>query len=185
MKKSAELIQETNTNSQKPQIKLVSLSMAHEAALHQFELENRSYFESMVPSRGDAFYNKNEFRQRLTNLIKEEEDGQGIFYLLFNEVDDLVGRFNLVIDGNQADIGYRIGEAFSGRGYATQALQLVIEEVRAANRINELTAKTTSAHRASQQILLKNGFTEINGHSESFMWNGQEQWFIYYQKKLS
>lgn len=185
MKKSAELIQETNTNSQKPQIKFVSLSMGHEAALHQFELENRTYFESMVPSRGDAFYNKNEFRQRLMSLLKEEEEGQGIFYLLFDDADNLVGRFNLLIDGKSAEIGYRIGEAFSGRGYAKQALGLAIEEVRAANRINELTAKTTSAHRASQQILLKNGFTEVKGDSEPFMWKGQKQWFVYYQMKLS
>lgn len=99
-------------------MKLERLRQDHETTLYQFEQTNRTYFETMVPSRGETFYQKEAFRKSLEELIKEEESGQGLFYLIFNKEGALIGRLNLTINGEMADVGYRIGEAFSGRGYA-------------------------------------------------------------------
>lgn len=43
---------------------LVKLQEKHFEKLFKFELENRGYFEEMVPSRGDDYYN-------LEHLYKE------------------------------------------------------------------------------------------------------------------
>ena len=51
---------------------LVKLQEKHFEKLFKFELENRGYFEEMVPSRGDDYYNLETFIQRnkaLQNLF--------------------------------------------------------------------------------------------------------------------
>ena len=53
-------------------------------------------------------------------------------YAIRNERGEIVGRINLVTvqrgPVQSAEIGYRIGEQYSGRGYATQAVGLVVRE---------------------------------------------------------
>ncbi|WDF02422.1 GNAT family N-acetyltransferase [Shouchella hunanensis] len=165
-------------------LKLERLRQDHETTLYQFEQTNRTYFETMVPSRGETFYQKEAFRKSLEELIKEEESGQGLFYLIFNKEGALIGRLNLTINGEMADVGYRIGEAFSGRGYAKKALALGIEEAQSHPYLQKVTAKTTSAHVASQKVLVKNGFHEIGRDNESFMWKGKAQQFVYYERSV-
>lgn len=45
-------------------IMLVKLQEKHFEKLFKFELENRGYFEEMVPSRGDDYYDLETFIQR-------------------------------------------------------------------------------------------------------------------------
>ncbi|RQW23034.1 N-acetyltransferase [Bacillus sp. C1-1] len=167
------------------ELKLERLRKEHETTLYSFEQSNRIYFETMVPSRGETFYQKEVFRHSLVQLLKEEERGQGLFYLIFNKEGTLIGRLNLTISGETADVGYRIGEAFSGRGYAKKALALAIEEAQRHLHLQKITAKTTSAHIASQTVLVKNGFYEVRRDKEIFMWKGKEQQFVYYERLLT
>ena len=39
------------------------LHVADEENLFNFELENRTFFEEMVPTRGDEFYNPENFKK--------------------------------------------------------------------------------------------------------------------------
>ncbi|PPA71704.1 hypothetical protein [Jeotgalibacillus proteolyticus] len=41
------------------------------------------------------------------------------------------------------DVGYRIGEAFTGKGAANQAFKLAMGKIIEQDRIKELNAKTT------------------------------------------
>lgn len=64
--------------------------------LYEFELENRAYFEEIVPSRGDDYYNFEIFKQRNKALLDEQHQGLSYFYLIKNKEDKVLGRMNLV-----------------------------------------------------------------------------------------
>lgn len=53
--------------------------------LFEFELENRTYFEEMVPKREDDYYDFEAFRQRNKVLIDEQDQGLSYFYLIKNK----------------------------------------------------------------------------------------------------
>lgn len=151
-------------------IKLKSLSIDDQSALYLFECENRSYFERFVPSRGDTYYEPQGFSHALDRLLTEQNEGTGRYYLIWQN-DTIIGRMNVhsIRDG-VGEVGYRIGEDYSGRGYATSALQQLLachlpEYV-------ELIAETITDHHASQRVLMRAGFTR-NNQVRQIEWEGQ------------
>ncbi|MCC5893437.1 GNAT family N-acetyltransferase [Exiguobacterium sp.] len=141
-----------------------------EAALYAFECANRAYFERYVPSRGDAYYEPESFRQALQRLLTEQANGAGYYYLIWHD-DTIVGRLNVHhIDDETGEVGYRIGADYGGRGYATAALQqlLTFEFL----KLNRLIAETTSDNVASQHVLLRAGFTRED-EVRQMEWEGQ------------
>ncbi len=62
---------------------------------------------------------------------------------------------------NWGYLGYRLGEKYIGRGVATKAVKLLLDE--AANyQVTEIHAKTTNNNFASQKVLEKNHFSRIS-----------------------
>ena len=150
--------------------------------LYEFELENRAYFEEMVPSRGDDYYNFETFKQRNKALMDEQDQGLSYFYLIKNKEGLILGRMNLVdiekLKG-VGHIGYRVGKAYTGKGFANRALNLLLETTTELG-IRQISAKTTTNNIASQRILEKNGFQYIATADEEFKMNGQFLSFVYY-----
>ena len=150
--------------------------------LFEFELENRAYFEEMVPSRGDDYYNFETFKQRNKALMNEQGQGLSYFYLIKNKEGLVLGRMNLV-DIEKAKglghIGYRVGKSYTGKGIANKTLKLLLE-TSAQLGLRRISAKTTTNNIASQKILEKNGFQYIATADEEFKMNGQLLSFVYY-----
>lgn len=150
--------------------------------LFKFELENRSNFEKMVPSRGDDFYNPEIFKKRHEALLEEQVQGDSYFYLIKDKDSSILGRINLVdIDKSHkiGHLGYRVGKAHTGKGIATHALKLLKEIVNDID-IKQIKAKTTTNNVASQKVLENNGFVRIATDDEEFEMNGQKLNFVYY-----
>lgn len=146
--------------------------------LFEFELENRAYFEEMVPSRGEDYYHLDTFIQNNNALIKEQAQGLAYFYLIKDLDGVIVGRMNLVdIDKAQGSghVGYRVGKAYIGKGIANNALSLLLEKTYQLG-IRQIFAKTTTQNIASQKVLEKNGFLHIQTEPEK--WNGES--FVQY-----
>lgn len=165
------------------EIKLEKLQQADAIKLYEFEFENRDYFETTVPSRGDDYYNIESFKFRLESLIDEQSKGQSNFYLIKNENGLILGRINLVdIDKSLrlGHIGYRVGKAYSGKGIANKALKLLLRTINRVD-IKQILAKTTTNNIASQKVLEKNGFKLIETRDEEFEKNGQRVKFVYYR----
>lgn len=163
-------------------ISIVQLQATDAKKLFEFELENRVFFEKMVPTRGEDYYHFETFQGRHDALLDEQSQGISFFYLIKDENDSILGRMNLVdIDKVQgvAHIGYRIGEPYTGKGIAVKALALLLENVRKMS-ISKLMAQTTTTNIASQKILEKNGFIHVNLSDEEFEINGQQFKFTYY-----
>ena len=54
------------------------------------------FFEKSCLVRGDEYYEENNFKKILKELIKEQEQGIHYMYLIKNDNDEIVGRINLV-----------------------------------------------------------------------------------------
>lgn len=140
-------------------------------ALFEFETVNRAFFETMVPGRGDDYYRFDHFLTLLEQLLDEQEEGLSYFHLIKDEAGAILGRMNIVdIDPAEkmAELGYRIGRAYTGKGIASQALQLVQQTLVHQYGLNGLRAKTTRENVASQKVLLKNSFKQT-GQDEQFL----------------
>ncbi|HHT7191608.1 TPA: GNAT family N-acetyltransferase, partial [Bacillus cereus] len=114
----------------------------------------------------------------------EQADGESYFYLIRNEEHEIVGRINLVdIDSETriSSLGYRVGEKFTKKGVATEAVQLILD-VAKNNKINEVHAKTTSNNLASQIVLEKSGFSSYQNEADttSVQLNGEQVNFVHY-----
>lgn len=62
-------------------IRLEPLKREDARPLYVFEAENREFFETAVPSRGDDYYLDDVFLERLGNLLEEQAAGISRFYL--------------------------------------------------------------------------------------------------------
>jgi [ribosomal protein S5]-alanine N-acetyltransferase len=141
----------------------------HEAAVLDFERSNRSYFVKSISDRGDAFFD--EFSERHRELVAEQEAGTSGYYVMVDESDAVVGRFNLydIADGS-ARVGYRVAERVSGQSVATSGLRSLCRIAQETLGLHTLTAATSNENVASQRVLLKGGFayvapTEIEGRA--------------------
>ncbi|KAA0965982.1 GNAT family N-acetyltransferase [Sporosarcina sp. ANT_H38] len=163
------------------------LQVTDAEALYKFELENRSFFEEMVPTRGDDYYNPEIFNKRHEALLEEQVQGGSYFYLIKDNDSSILGRINLVdIDESHkiGYLGYRVGQANTGKGIAYIALKILIETV-IDEDIKQIIAKTTTNNIASQRVLEKNGFERIDTSSEEFEMNGQKMSFVNYALIIS
>ena len=129
--------------------------------LFAFECYNRTFFEKMVPSRGDDYYVYETFQYKHDELLTEQKEGISYFYLIRNKKKAIVGRINLVDiekDRQLGYLGYRVGKDFIGNGIATKAVQLLQNQA-VNEQITEIHAKTTNINIASQIVLEKSGFS--------------------------
>ncbi|WP_342505111.1 GNAT family protein [Sporosarcina sp. FSL K6-2383] len=162
---------------------LEKLNFADAEQLFAFELTNRSYFEEMVPTRGNDYYNFDFFKSRHESLLDEQAQGICFFYLIKDAEGSILGRMNLIdIEEHQgiAHLGYRVGQIHTGKGIANRALKLLVEAVMLEGRIKKIKAQTTTNNIASQKVLERNGFEQIGTSDETFEMNNQQLTFVYY-----
>lgn len=127
-------------------IKLLSISDMEK--LLEFELVNRKFFENTCLSRGDSYYDIENFKSILEELIDEQEKELIYMYLIYSNLNEIIGRVNLVDvqrgSFNKAELGYRIGEVHKGKGYATKAVNLVMKEAVSKHKLHKIEAGTSA-----------------------------------------
>ncbi|MDM5250792.1 MULTISPECIES: GNAT family N-acetyltransferase [unclassified Lysinibacillus] len=161
-------------------ISINSLQERDAEELYQFEKNNRLFFEQMVPSRGEDYYKFETFKVKHRDLLAEQQEEKSKFYLIRDNSGDIIGRINLVdIDKTNdiAEVGYRVGKEYGGKGIGAKALKLLLETEISVKKIK---AKTTTNNIASQKILEKNGFKQVCVSDDEFEMNGEKLQFIDY-----
>ncbi|TMW73319.1 GNAT family N-acetyltransferase [Alteribacter natronophilus] len=154
-----------------------------------FEQENRAFFASVVPDRGDAYFVYDTFMENLKALIEENGAGNSYMYTVRCEDNVIAGRINLVnvrtdsSGSKTAELGYRIGEAYKGKGYATAAIRLALAEAE-KHRIVKVEAMTASDNIGSQVVLMKNGFQQAGIRHGALHFEGNALDGIVYEKIL-
>ncbi|SIT91170.1 GNAT family N-acetyltransferase [Edaphobacillus lindanitolerans] len=158
------------------------LKAADAESLYTFEIENRTFFEEMVPTRGDDYYKPEVFKARHASLLAEQAEGTSLFYLIKDEGGSILGRMNLTDIhqyGKAGDLGYRVGQNYTGKGVAKNALKLLLETIDELD-VEEVRAKTTTNNIASQKVLEQNGFRRTETGDDEFEMNGQMCKFVHY-----
>jgi ribosomal-protein-serine acetyltransferase len=75
---------------------------------------------------------------------------------------ELIGRVDLIPkDERRCVIGYWLGAAFTGHGYATAACRALIDHGRTALRLREVYAGVTKGNVASEALLARLGFRHV------------------------
>lgn len=132
----------------------------HAPALLAFERENRAFFAASVPDRGDAYFEGFDARHRA--LLDEQESGRIAFHVLVADDGEILGRFNLVdLEGDSAELGYRLAEKATGRGLATQGVRALCRLAREEYGLSRLTAETTLGNGPSRAVLARVGFGAV------------------------
>ncbi|CAM4527440.1 GNAT family N-acetyltransferase [Paenibacillus xylanexedens] len=152
-------------------------------SLYEFEVGNRTFFEEMVPSRGNDYYKPEVFKAKNESLLDEQAKGLSFFYLIKDENNSILGRINIVNidDFNKIGfLGYRVGQIHTGKGVAKKALKLLLSTIVDLD-IKEIKAKTTTNNIASQKVLEQNGFEHTETNDKEFELNGQMLKFINYR----
>lgn len=156
--------------------------------LLEFETKNRSFFEKTCLSRGDIYYSFHNLNSIISQMVDEQNIGMHYMYTIRNSEDSIIGRVNLVdiVRGNlnKAEIGYRIGEEFIGRGYGEKAVRLVLDDAVNKYRLHRIEAGVAPENIASQKILIKNGFSKVGTYKEYIFLNGKWNDSIIFEKLL-
>lgn len=168
-------------------IEIVSQANANE--ILEFEKENRDYFETFVPSRGDEYYEKDNFHKIINSIIEEQLQDLCYMYIIRNKEGEMVGRVNIVDitreECRKAELGYRIGRKHCGKGYATAAVKLAVTEAFGRHRIEQLEAGTSPTNIGSQIVLLKNGFEFVSRQEKVMQVNNRWEDSIHFVKKIT
>ena len=134
--------------------------------IYKFEVENRAFFESTLPSRGDNYYVIEHFENTIDSICEDQKSENLYMNIIRNASNEMVGRINLfpiqMEPHNRAfELGYRIGEAHQGNGYASEAVRQLTKLAFDTYGIDYIQALTSPNNIASQIILIKNGFAFI------------------------
>lgn len=133
------------------------LRLDHEAAVLDFERENRKYFAESISDRGDEFYE--EFGERHRQDLAEQAAGVCIYHVLVDDDQTVVGRFNLYdLVEETAEVGYRVAQRVSGTGVATFGLRHLCRIAAENYGLRTLRAGASNENVASQRVLAKVGF---------------------------
>lgn len=167
-------------------LQLLPPSSADIAALLAFELENRAYFESWVTARAPSYYHQEAIAAAIVQAQHERQQDRAYQYLA--KLDgQIIGRVNLTAVTrpyfNKATLGYRIGERFGGRGYATRVVALLLEEAFGALELWRVEATARPQNLGSVAVMRRNGFHQY-GRSEKAM-RFQDAWsdLLYFERR--
>jgi [ribosomal protein S5]-alanine N-acetyltransferase len=160
---------------------LQRLRADHAAAVLAFEQANRAYFAAFISDRGDEFFDQ--FTDRHSALLAEQEAGIGAFYVLVAEDGSVLGRFNLYrLEGGTAELGYRVAQHVAGRGVATATVRELCRLAAARHGLRTLKAATTRENAASQKVLTKAGFVPVGPADPAHLGGKPGTW---YQRDLA
>jgi ribosomal-protein-alanine N-acetyltransferase len=160
---------------------LQRLQAGHAPAVLAFELANRGYFAAFISDRGDEFFD--EFAERYSALLAEQDAGIGAFYVLLAEDGSVLGRFNLLFAGDgTAELGYRVAEHVAGHGVATATVRELCRLSAAQHGLRTLRAATSRQNVASQKVLAKAGFVPAGPAGPAHLGGKQGTW---YQRDLA
>ncbi|MEV6636791.1 GNAT family N-acetyltransferase [Actinoplanes sp. NPDC051470] len=139
-------------------MKLQPLTAEHADAVLAFETRNRAYFATSIPDRGDDYFAA--YPDRHAALLAMQDAGTDRFHVMVTDDGTVAARVNLVhIEDGEAEIGYRVGQEFTGRGVATRSVRAACDLARTAYGLTRLHAVVTTDNPASRTVLLRNGFT--------------------------
>lgn len=170
---------------------------AHRLALHlpapadthdllAFELDNRAHFETWVTARSPSYYSADAIAAMIEQAQREREADQS--YQFLAKLDgQIVGRVNLTGVTrpyfNKAQLGYRIGAQFGGRGYASRLVALLLEQAFGPLELWRLESIVRLPNLASAKVLQRNGFHQYGMSEQAMYFDGAWRDLLYFERR--
>ncbi|MFT6658795.1 GNAT family N-acetyltransferase [Maritalea sp.] len=143
------------------QFELEKIAPHHCAALLRFETENTDYFSQYVPARAPEMLTDAGMKNAIEVLLLDMRSREGL-YFVGTVGDEVVGRLNFTIGGDQAEIGYRIAERWSGQGVAGRLVECGIALLQDEFTINRVIGRAITSNVGSTRVLERAGFVSFN-----------------------
>lgn len=146
---------------------LRTLALADAPNLLAFELMNRAWFEQQVEARTHSFYDLDGVQAHIGELLMLHQQDRFHPLLIVNGAGAILGRANLKDIDQQigcAELGYRVGQDWAGRGLASFAVWEMITLARQRWGLRRLQAFVAVNNPASARVLMKNGFERAECH---------------------
>ncbi len=103
-------------------------------------------------------------QETVRRFIDSYKDERSYSWVMDANGDDVVagtiGAYDY--DNNQIEVGFSVGQAWRGRGYATEALKTVLEYLTENERICCVTAWCAAENISSRKVLEKSGMQLVN-----------------------
>lgn len=161
-------------------IRLRKLETEDLPRLVEMEIQNKELFEQFSITRQPDFYTLEGQMKRMQiqeeNRMQDKEYNFGIFH---KGEEKLIGTINLVqvMRGpvQSAIMGYTIDQQYSGNGYATEAVKLLVDYAFEELLLHRIEAGVKPHHEASMRVLEKAGFHKEGIRKKNVQINGQWQ----------
>jgi [ribosomal protein S5]-alanine N-acetyltransferase len=132
-------------------------------AMEQLYLRNREFFQKYSPKRDDAYYTYKRHLKSIKNSIESRIiDKEYSFGIFKKETDELIGDIDLtgvLRDALQCcHIGYSLDNKHNGKGYMTEAVNLVVEYGFKHLHLHRIVAGVMATNIGSLRVLEKVGF---------------------------
>ena len=156
--------------------------------LLNLQLRNRAIFEKISIGRDESYYTLEGQRALVTRYIQEKEHQQRYSFGIFlNETGELIGDISLIeirLDATKKWIlGYVLDHSHHGKGYMTEAIELVLEYAFKKAGIKRIEAGAKPDNTGSIRVLLKAGFQKVEEETQhKVLINGKEEEHVMFYK---
>lgn len=159
-------------------VELRHLTVDDAPALLAFRLRNQSFLQPFEPIRTESYFTLEGTRVELASDEQNQMNGLCcIFGMFIQESGLLVGRIALTaISGGaflNAYLGYAIDQAHTGRGFATIAVNHVVQHAFQQLGLHRIQAGVMPHNQASLRVLEKAGFRKEGLAKRYLCMNGQ------------
>ncbi|MEG0772647.1 GNAT family protein [Clostridium sp.] len=157
-------------------LRLYKTSDARE--LVSLHIRNREFFQRVCPSIPEIFYTEEYQKTRLERALKMAEEGQlYAFGIFLKATDKLIGDISLtqIVRGDMQSCytGFTLDKEYNGKGYTTEALQLVVDFAFRELKLHRIEAGAMTDNIASIRVLEKAGFEKEGIAKENLRINGK------------
>jgi ribosomal-protein-alanine N-acetyltransferase len=119
-----------------------------------------------------------QFTDRHSALLAEQEADTGAFYVLVAEDGSVLGRFNFHnIEDGTAELGFRVAQHVAGRGVATATVRELCRLATVGHGLRTLRAATARDNAASQKVLTKAGFVPVGPADQADLGGKPGTWY--------
>ncbi|WP_121610798.1 GNAT family N-acetyltransferase [Mesobacillus foraminis] len=157
-------------------IRLLTLNDVH--GLLQLEKDNQEFFQAYTMKRSSDYYTiefqKDLMKQKIEKATQDIEYNFGIFKIDDDELIGTIGLFRILRGPLQsAVVGYSLSKNHNGKGYATDALKLVLDYGFKTLKLHRIEAGVMPHNAGSIRVLEKAAFEKEGISKSNVKINGQ------------
>lgn len=160
------------------QIYLRFYKISDSSELAGLHTRNREFFQRVSPLIPEDFYTEEYQKIRLQQALKKTDEGQlYAFGIFLKATDKLIGDISLTQiargDIQSCYTGFTLDKEHNGKGYTTEALQLVVDFAFKELKLHRIEAGAMPDNIASIRVLEKVGFKKEGIAKENLKINGK------------